>query len=189
LCACGGLLAAGTADFALISYHFARTRTAGPTAIPMLYAAAMAVEGVAALLLGFLLQRTGARALLLTIAISSAAAPMLFLGVVPPLWAVVAWSIGMGGQYALLRALVPAHVKPGARGAAFGWFNTVFGVFWFAGSATLGLMYGRSIGAMVFIAVVLQLAAIPLVLLLSVTSLDSSRTPRAARRVTTAERR
>ncbi len=163
LCAAGGLLAAGTADFALISFHFARTGIAGAAAIPMLYALAMALEGVAALALGFLLHRTGALALMLTIAASVLAAPLLFLSHNPWL-AVAAWSIGMGGQYALLRALVPGCVPSHMRGAAFGWFNTVFGMCWCAGSAAMGVLYSSSPAGVVWIAVTSQLAAVPVVL-------------------------
>jgi hypothetical protein len=163
LCATAGLMAAGTADFALIAFHFARTGAAGPASIPLLYAFAMAVEGVAAVALGFALKRVGASALLLTIAMSVTAAPMLFAGMAPPMIAVALWSIGMGGQYSLLRALVPAFVGPASRGAAFGWFNTAFGLCWFAGSAAMGVLYGRGPAALVPLAIVAQVAAVPLV--------------------------
>jgi MFS family permease len=164
LCATAGLLAAGTTDFALISYHLARQGRAGPAEIPVLYAAAMALEGVAATALGFVLHKLGALSLLITIAMSVAAAPLVFLANVPPLSGVAAWSIGMGGQYALLRALVPGRVPPHSRGAAFGWFNTVFGVCWFLGSAAMGVLYAHSLVGLVWFAIASQVATVPLVL-------------------------
>jgi Major Facilitator Superfamily len=170
LCAAAGLLAAGTADFALISYHLVRLGRAGPAEIPVLYAVAMSLEGIAALALGLALRRLGPIALLMTIGLSAIAAPLVFLADVPAVVGVAVWSVGMGGQYALLRALVPGSVAVHSRGAAFGWFNTVFGVCWFAGSAAMGVMYSRSLTALVWFAVGSQFAAVPIVIAMSRTS-------------------
>lgn len=163
LCFAAGLMALGTADFALISFHFVEHGWSGPAGIPVLYAAAMATEGVAALGLGLLLRRSGELSLLLTIAFSVAAAVLVFGGSVPPLVGIVVWSAGTGGQYALLRALVPGVVPASRRGAAFGWFNTVFGVCWFAGSTVKGVLYSHSLVALIWFAVLAQLAAVPAV--------------------------
>ncbi len=164
LCAAAGLLAAGTADFALISFHLAKQANEGLSGIALLYAMAMAVEGVAAMVLGFVLERVGALALLFTIAMSSVGGVLLFAVPVLPVVGVAVWSAGMGGQYALLRALVPGRVPAGARGAAFGWFNTVFGVCWFAGSVAMGLLYSVDARWVAWFAVAAQLAAAPVVL-------------------------
>jgi hypothetical protein len=166
LCGAGGLMAAGTADFALIAYHFARGGSAGLAGIPTMYAFAMAVEGLAVVALGFCLKRAGAAVLLVTIGMSVAAAPMLFAGWASPWVAVAVWSVGMGGQYSMLRALVPEFVEAGLRGRAFGWFNTVFGLCWFGGSAAMGVLYGRGPMGVVGLAVGAQLAAMPLVVVL-----------------------
>jgi predicted MFS family arabinose efflux permease len=48
------------------------------------------------------------------------------------------------------------------RGAAYGVFNTGFGVAWFAGSVLLGVLYDAAIPALVAVSVALQVAAIPL---------------------------
>jgi tetrahydromethanopterin S-methyltransferase subunit B len=45
------------------------------------------------------------------------------------------------------------------RGSAFGAFNGVFGIAWFLGSATMGLLYGHSLMALVAFGVVAQLIA------------------------------
>jgi predicted MFS family arabinose efflux permease len=52
-------------------------------------------------------------------------------------------------------------VPPQKRSTAFGVFDTAFGVAWFLGSATMGLLYGRSILARVLFSSLLQLAALP----------------------------
>ena len=161
LCGTGALLAAGTADFALIAFHYAKTGAAVGAAIPALYAAAMCVEAGAALALGFVLNRLGRWSLLLTIAMSAVAGPLIFSGAAAPVLAVALWSAGMGGQYLLLRAMVPQVVGAARRGAAFGLFNTVFGLAWFAGSAAMGVLYARNPSAVGWMSAGLQLSAVP----------------------------
>jgi len=69
--------------------------------------------------------------------------------------------MGMGAQDSCLKAVV-AHMVPfGKRGTAFGVFDSVYGVAWFAGSAVMGLLYDKSIPALVGFSVVLQLLALP----------------------------
>jgi predicted MFS family arabinose efflux permease len=48
------------------------------------------------------------------------------------------------------------------RSTAFGLFDTGYGVAWFLGSAAMGLLYDKSILALVLFSVILQLAALPL---------------------------
>jgi len=50
------------------------------------------------------------------------------------------------------------------RGTAFGVFNAVYGVAWFAGSLTLGALYDLNLGVLVAVSLVCQLAALPLFL-------------------------
>jgi hypothetical protein len=45
------------------------------------------------------------------------------------------------------------------RGGAFGAFNGVYGVMWFLGSLTMGILYSRSLFALVAFGVVAQLCA------------------------------
>jgi hypothetical protein len=53
----------------------------------------------------------------------------------------------------------------GKRATAYGYYNTVFGSFWFLGSLALGMMYDLSVGAMVTISVGLQLLFLPMFLM------------------------
>jgi uncharacterized membrane protein len=50
-------------------------------------------------------------------------------------------------------------VSMNKRGTAFGTFNGVYGVAWFAGSTIMGVLYGFSITALVIFGVVTQLIA------------------------------
>jgi len=57
--AAAGLLACGFADFPLLAYHFQNHALAKPAAIPLLYAGAMAVNGLIALVFGKIFDRFG----------------------------------------------------------------------------------------------------------------------------------
>jgi MFS family permease len=70
----------------------------------------------------------------------------------------------MGVQESVLRAAVAEMVPRARRGAAYGVFNSVFGICWFAGSALMGLLYETSAFRLVAFALCAQLAAIPLLL-------------------------
>ena len=45
------------------------------------------------------------------------------------------------------------------RGNAFGTFNAVYGLMWFAGSATMGLLYDHWIGSLVIFGLAAQITA------------------------------
>jgi predicted MFS family arabinose efflux permease len=62
-------------------------------------------------------------------------------------------------QDASLRAGIAQVVSMNKRGAAFGAFNGVYGVAWFAGSAIMGMLYDRSPMALVVFGMVFQAAA------------------------------
>jgi predicted MFS family arabinose efflux permease len=58
--------------------------------------------------------------------------------------------------------IVPAN----KRGSAYGIFNTGYGVFWFLGSVLMGVLYDKSIPFLIIFSVVMQLASIPLLLII-----------------------
>ena len=155
-----GLLATGFVDFPLLAYHFQKTSVAKPAVIPLLYAGAMGVNGLTALVLGRLFDRFGIRVLSLGILISFLALPLGFLG--GPNMAIAAvgcWAVGLGAQDATLRSGIAQVVSMNKRGSAFGAFNAVYGVMWFLGSALMGLMYDHSVVALVAFGMTAQLIA------------------------------
>lgn len=59
-----------------------------------------------------------------------------------------------------------AHmIPPRRRGAAYGIFNTAYSVFWFLGSAVMGVLYDISIAYVIFFSVTLEVLSIPLLLI------------------------
>jgi MFS family permease len=158
--AAAGLLACGFVDFPLLGYHFENTQLVSPETIPLLYAAAMAVNGATALLFGRLFDRYGITVLVWGILISLFALPLGFLGgTFAIVLAVCCWGAGLGAQDASLRSGIAQVVSMNKRGSAFGSFNFVYGIMWLIGSATMGFLYGHSRVALVAFGVVAQIAA------------------------------
>jgi MFS family permease len=160
-----GLIAAAYADYPLIAYHFGKARVVSSTWIPILYAAAMATEAVAALALGRLFDRIGLLTVVGATALTAFFAPLVFLGgAALAVLGMVLWGLGMAAQESIVKAAITGMVDAERRASAYGLFDTGFGVFWFLGSVALGVLYDRSITALVVFSIVLQLGAIPLLL-------------------------
>ncbi len=158
----GALIAAGFADFPLVAFHFQKTGSVEPGLVPVFYAAAMVTSGLAALVFGKLLDKLGLPAVMLAFFIGAFFAPCVFLGgFALALVGMILWGIGMGAQDSLLKAMLSGVVPLDKRSTAFGVFDTVFGVAWFAGSAGMGWLYDKSIVGLIAFSVVLQLAALP----------------------------
>lgn len=161
--AAAGLLAAGFVDFPLIAFHFQKTSLVPQSQIPVFYAAAMGVEAFAALGFGRLFDRVGTPVLILGTLLAAASSPLAFFGsFYTALAGVALWGAGMGALQSTLRAKIANLVPAARRGAAYGIFNSVYGVLWFAGSSIIGILYGRSLVAAVSFAVIAQLTAVPL---------------------------
>lgn len=156
------LVGAAYADYPLLAFHFERADSVAGQWIAIFYAVAMAVDGVAALLLGPLFDRHGLVGLVGATVLSSLFAPLAFAGgFYAALAAAVLWGIGMGAQESIMRAAVAEMTPLERRGTAFGMFNMVFGIAWFGGSTLMGWLYDVSIPLLIAFSVSLQLLAIP----------------------------
>jgi predicted MFS family arabinose efflux permease len=159
----GAFVAAGFADFSLIAFHFQQTASVPQGMVPIFYAVAMATGAITALVFGKLLDKIGLPVVLISFGLSAFFAPFVFLfGGGLELLGMILWGMGLGAQDACLKAVL-SHVIPSQkRSTGFGIFDTGFGVAWFAGSAVMGVLYERSIPAVVIFSVALQLLALPL---------------------------
>ena len=170
------LFAFGFIDYSLIIMHVSRSYTGvaaglaetgslvGSGTLPLLYAGAMLVDAVAALVFGLLYDRKGVRVLVWSTLISAPFAVFVFgfHSVAMLLLGVALWGVGMGAQESILKAAVTSMVPKQSRATGYGIFECSFGVFWFLGSWLLGVLYDLSIPAMIAVSVAAQLAAIPL---------------------------
>ncbi len=71
----------------------------------------------------------------------------------------------MGVHESIVPAAVALMVPPQRRASAYGLFTAGYGVSWFLGSALMGILYDRSLPALIAFSVVAELIAIPLILL------------------------
>lgn len=157
------LVAAGFADFPLVAFHFQKTGSVPKDWVPILYAIAMGVSGVGSLVLGRLFDRIGIVILIPLTLLTALFAPLVFLGGFwPALIGAALWGLGMGVHESIVPAAVAPMVPPNRRASAYGLFTAGYGVFWFIGSALIGILYDRSITATVVFCVVLELAAVPI---------------------------
>ncbi|BAZ26987.1 major facilitator superfamily MFS_1 [Kalymmatonema gypsitolerans NIES-4073] len=157
------LVAAGYADFPLIAYHFQKGAIATEQTIPLLYALAMGVDAVAALVFGRLFDRTGISILVVAVFLSLMFAPLVFLGNSHlAIVGMILWGIGMGAQESILKAAVAGMVPMDKRASAYGTFSAGYGLAWFLGSALMGILYDQSVSLLVVFSVVIQFAAIPI---------------------------
>lgn len=170
------LFAFGFIDYSLIIMHVSRNYTGvaaglaetgslvGSGTLPLLYAGAMLVDAVAALVFGLLYDKKGVRVLAWSTLISAPFAVFVFgfRSVAMLLLGVALWGVGMGAQESILKAAVTSMVPKQSRATGYGIFECSFGVFWFLGSWLLGVLYDLSITAMIAVSVAAQLAAVPL---------------------------
>lgn len=159
----GALVAAGFADFSLISFHFKKALSISDTEVALLYSVAMAAAAITNLVFGRLFDRVGFPVAAVAFFMGAFFAPFVFLG---QFWlllsGMILWGIGMGAQNAILKAMLSNVISAARRSTGFGLFYTVFGVGWFMGSASMGLLYDKSITLLIVLSVVLQLGALPL---------------------------
>jgi predicted MFS family arabinose efflux permease len=158
----GALFAAGLMSFELISYHLSTTKTVTDQWIPVFLAISTAFGVVASLALGRLYDRVGLPAVISAICLSALFSPFVFFGhFYWALFGMLLWGVGYATQDTLLKAVVAGVLPEGQRNLAFGLYYGGYGVGWLIGSVVTGLLYERSLLALVIFAVVVQIASLP----------------------------
>lgn len=156
------LFAFGFADFTLITLHAAKKLAFPESALSLLYAAAMAVDAFAALVFGWLYDKVGMKALILSTLCSTFFSCFVFLS--GEAWmigiGILLWGIGMGAQESVMKAAVSGIIPRSMRSTGFGIFETGFGIAWFLGSWLLGILYDLNPVFLVAVSVLSQLTAI-----------------------------
>jgi MFS family permease len=165
--------------FGIIGYHVTVDGILPVAAVPVLYAAAMGVEAVAALVVGSVYDRTGTR-VLLVVPVLVALVPALALGsaLAAVLAGVVAWGVAQGVQDSTIKAVVADLVEAPRRATAYGVFAGTQGLLAIVGGVTAGWLYERSLLALVVVVALTQVVA----LVLLADTLGTGRVRRSARR-------
>lgn len=152
----------GFVDFTLITLHCAKVNLFEESSLSLLYAATMAIDAFAALFFGWLFDKIGLWALMLSTLISSVFSIFVFKSdtALLILIGILIWGIGMGAQESIMKAAVSRIVNKNMRSTGFGIFETGFGIFWFLGSWAMGALYDRNINLLVLVSVSIQLLAL-----------------------------
>ncbi|MDQ3334872.1 MAG: MFS transporter [Myxococcota bacterium] len=168
------LIAVGLADWPLLAYHMQKEQLLATKWLPVAYAAAMAADGVAAMIAGNAFDRvrkrggTGAGVVSAFVLFGAGYAPLVWLGGPASAIAGIAlWSIALAATESIGKAMIATIVPRGERGRAYGLYYLVWGLAWWLGSILLGVLYDRSrvaasivaISALVAGAIVVALSA------------------------------
>ncbi|AXG14853.1 MFS transporter [Intrasporangium calvum] len=157
------LTTGGLVTFGIIGYHLTADAVVPLATVPLVYAAAMAVGAVSALLVGWVYDRAGAHVLLVVPVLVAAVPPLALtqsFGLV--LAGVVVWGLALGIQDSAVKALVAELVPAGRRATAYGVFAGIQGAFAVIGGAGIGWLYDVSLPALVVTVAATQLLALGL---------------------------
>ncbi|MEU6660072.1 MFS transporter [Streptomyces sp. NPDC046821] len=156
----------GFATFGVLSYHLVARGLLPTAAVPLIYAAAMAVAAVAALATGWMYDRVGPRVLIVLPFLSAAVPALAFTAsLTPVVLGSLVWGAATGVQESTLRATVADLVAPGRRATAYGVFAAVVGAAAFAGGTLTGVLYDVSIPLLITVVAAIQAAAVALLAL------------------------
>lgn len=165
------LFSFGFIDYSLIIMHVSKnlnvlTNGVGlinMETIPLIYAAAMLVDAISALIFGIMYDRNGIKALVISTIISAPFSLFVFgfNNIYAVLLGITLWGVGMGAQESILKAAVTSVVPKSSRATGYGIFEMSFGVFWFLGSWLLGVLYDINITSLIIVSMMTQLLSIP----------------------------
>ncbi|WP_269047725.1 MFS transporter [Paenarthrobacter sp. Z7-10] len=157
------LTISGMATFGVLAFHMTSRGIVPAPLVPLVYAAAMAVDAAAALASGWLYDRCGAAVLAVLPVVAALLPGFAFANSLPfVVLGALLWGCATGLQESTLRALVADLVPPGRRATAYGIFAAVIGVAALAGGTAAGVLYQVSIPALVLTTVIIQAAALAL---------------------------
>lgn len=153
----------GFATFGLLGFHMVDRGVVPAAAVPLIYAAVMGSDAVAALASGWAYDRIGARTLAALPVLIGVATPLAFGATFTSmLIGALLWGAAVGIQESTLRAFVADLVAPARRATAYGIFAAALGVAVAAGGALTGWLYDTSTSALIGTVVVIELTALAL---------------------------
>jgi len=155
-----GLTMIGFINFQLISYHIKLNSLFIDAHIPLLFALAMAIDALSALLLGFMFDKKGFSILILI--------PLLTLPILPLVLSniqyliilgIIIWGFVMGLHESVGKAVIGRII--GSRMAfGYGILNAIYGISWFVGSLIMGLIYELSLGYLIIFSLIIEIISI-----------------------------
>lgn len=161
-----GLVLAGVGTFGVMSFHMVSAHIVSASTVAVLYAVAMGVDGVFALITGSMYDKVGVR-VLFVLPVVSAIVPFFAFGnsLASVIAGVVLWGASLGIQESTMRAAVADMVPGCKRATSYGMFSVFMGVGSFVGAGVTGALYAHGQAAIVVYALVLEAAACVLLFL------------------------
>lgn len=142
-----GLLSCGVASFPLLAFHAQTQHLLTDAQVPLLFAVAMAVDGVAGLVTGRLYDAHGP-IVLLAVPVAAGVSAIAFTDSATLIWIGVAiWGVVNGVMDSTLKAVVTELVPIARRAVAFGWLAFLRGISLLVAGGVLGVLYdeGRAV--------------------------------------------
>jgi MFS family permease len=141
----------GFISFVILGFYFKDKNIINESGIPFFYSIAMAVDGIAALIIGKIYDRLKTKfqneksglILLIIIPLLTIFIPVFaFTGnLIFIVCSVVLWGIVMGTHETIMKSSIADLTHFKKRGTGYGIFNTAYGIAMFAGSLLFGFLY------------------------------------------------
>jgi MFS family permease len=145
------VLSLGIATFPLLAYHAQTQDLLTPAQVPLLFALAMAVDGLSGLVMGRYYDTRGPR-VLLVVPVAAGLSAIAFTGNATLVWVGVAiWGVVNGVLDSTVKAVVTELVEPAGRSIAFGWLALARGLGLLLAGVVLGLAYDQSITLVIWL--------------------------------------
>ncbi len=162
---------AGFVSFVLMAYHFKARHVLSDAQIPLFYAVAMAVDGIAALVIGKLYDRMKEKqkhewagiGTLLMIPALSLVIPFLCFTTIPwiAITSIILWGIVMAGHETIMKSAIADITPLKKRGTGYGILNVAYGLAMLAGGVVMGFLYDRSLPTLMAGVAILELLSLP----------------------------
>ncbi|MBN2176470.1 MAG: MFS transporter [Demequinaceae bacterium] len=151
----------GYSTFGVLAFHLDQEGLVSTAWVPVVYAAAMAVDALAALVAGSLFDRVGRRVLVVVPFLAAAVPPLAFSSRLSVAIAgILVWAGVLGIQESVMRAAVADLIPVERRGTAYGVFAAGIGLAAFAGGVLTGALYETSLPLLIGVVGAVEAASI-----------------------------
>lgn len=158
---------AGFVNFSLVGFHLKNLSILSDIYIPLLYAIAMVIDAVIALVAGKIYDRLKIKsteyfvllfipfvAIFIPFFVFSNTLSLILLGI-------IFLGFGMGMQETIMKAVIADMTPMTKRSSGYGVFNFSFGLAFFAGNTLAGYLYDYSISLLMITLAIIEFMAIP----------------------------
>lgn len=144
------IMLTGVATFGVIGYHLVSVNLADDALVPLLYAIAMAVDGLFAAITGVLYDKLGTRVLLCLPFVCAAIPFFAYTGnLATVIVGIILWGVSLGIQESTMRAAVADMIPLSQRATAYGLFSVFVGISNLLGGVIAGGLYTVSVPALI----------------------------------------